>query len=259
LKNHHPRARSVLYIMRQFGLDPIKFFWAVRVVPRFLLDRLVWRNQHQPNTQTLPSLHDRRDNAGASDGHYFWQDLITARWIFLNSPGNHLDVGSRIDGFVAHLLSFRQIDVLDIRNVESTIPNLRFIQGDAMKNLEDLNGSYESVSSLHAIEHFGLGRYGDEISKDGHIFGLDNIARCVADGGHLYLSFPLGGNQTQFNTQRLLDPLWPTKQLKGFKLLQYVEIPWKGPPDYSRTLDSDYIPPIASAGLYHFQRTETLN
>ena len=207
----------------------------------------------------MPSLHDRTDNAGAADGHYFWQDLIVASWINLESPSNHLDVGSRIDGFVAHLLSFRQIDVLDIREIESNIPNLRFIQGDAMKNLNELNNSYESVSSLHAIEHFGLGRYGDEISKDGHLSGLENIARCVASEGHLYLSFPLGDNQTQFNTQRLLDPMWPQRNLEGFKLLQFIEIPWKGMPDYSRNLDENYKAPAGSAGLYHFQRTETLS
>lgn len=254
--NHHPRARSVLYIMRQFGFDPVLLLRAIREIPRFLFGRVIWIHQHQANTQTLPSLHDRTDRAGIADGHYFWQDLIVARWIYSNTPANHLDVGSRIDGFVAHLLSFRQIDVLDIRDIESAIPNLNFIRGDAMADLNKLKGLYESVSSLHAIEHFGLGRYGDKISGDGHLFGLENIAKCVSASGNLYVSFPLGNNQTQFNTQRLLDPLWPRENLKGFKLVQFVEIPWKGMPVYTRVLDNHYKAPMGSAGLYHFQRSD---
>ena len=41
--------------------------------------------------------------------------------IFENSPKNILDIGSRIDGFVAHVLTFREIDVLDIRPLEGKI------------------------------------------------------------------------------------------------------------------------------------------
>lgn len=38
--------------------------------------------------------------------------------IFDSSPQRHLDVGSRIDGFVAHVASFREIEVIDIRPVD---------------------------------------------------------------------------------------------------------------------------------------------
>jgi len=52
-------------------------------------------------------LTDRFDPGGDASGHYFHQDLIVARRIFERDPRKHVDVGSRIDGFVAHLAVFR--------------------------------------------------------------------------------------------------------------------------------------------------------
>jgi len=58
-----------------------------------------------------PQLHDRYMEAGATESEYFWQDLIVARWIQDANPERHVDVGSRIDGFVAHVASTREIEV----------------------------------------------------------------------------------------------------------------------------------------------------
>ena len=41
-------------------------------------------------------------------------------------PKNILDIGSRIDGFVAHVSTFREIDVLDIRPLNGKIKNINF-------------------------------------------------------------------------------------------------------------------------------------
>jgi hypothetical protein len=38
-----------------------------------------------------------------------------------------------------------------------------------MKLHEDMINCCDSISSLHAIEHFGLGRYGDTIDVNGHL------------------------------------------------------------------------------------------
>ena len=73
-----------------------------------------------------PLLADRYDNAGVASGHYFHQDLYVARKIFEANPSRHVDVGSRIDGFVAHVASFREIEILDIRFIESKSKNIHF-------------------------------------------------------------------------------------------------------------------------------------
>ncbi len=199
-------------------------------------------------------LKDYRDSAGSAKGHYFWQDLICARWIFERSPQSHFDVASRVDGFIAHLLSFREVTILDIRPLEVEIPNLTVTLGDAQGDLSHLKGKFPSVSSLHSIEHFGLGRYGDTLDSDGHEKGLRNIAGCVASGGTLYVSFPIGSAGVEFNAQRIINPLWAEKILTDFSLEEFVLIPWKDQPVYGLKPTDVDTAVWGQAGLYRFKR-----
>lgn len=117
-----------------------------------------------------------------------------------------MDVGSRIDGFVAHVASFREIEVIDIRKQKSSIQNIKFMCLDFMDNLnKSLFEYYDSVSCLHALEHFGLGRYGDSIIYDGHVRGLDNLHRLLTKNGKLYLSVPIGPQRIEFNAHRVFS------------------------------------------------------
>jgi hypothetical protein len=43
-----------------------------------------------------------------------------------------MDIGSRIDSFVTNLASFRQIEVLDMRDLNSRIDNIKFTKADLM-------------------------------------------------------------------------------------------------------------------------------
>ena len=61
-----------------------------------------------------PCLDDWDANAG-SLGYYFWQDLWAARKIFQVKPSEHYDIGSRLDGFIAHVLPFMPVTMVDIR------------------------------------------------------------------------------------------------------------------------------------------------
>ena len=154
-----------------------------------------------------PILDDRFSQAGSASGHYFHQDLLVARRVFEQEPERHLDVGSRVDGFVAHVASFRPIEAIDVRPLDSDIPNLKFVCADMMGELPDeLVESTDSLSCLHTIEHFGLGRYGDPINFDGHVIGLQNMTRMVRPGGTFYLSTPIGRDQRiEFNAHRVFS------------------------------------------------------
>jgi hypothetical protein len=180
-----------------------------------------------------PILYDYNSQAGNADGHYFWQDLYAARWIYELNPKNHVDVGSRIDGFVTHLTTFREIDLLDIRPLRIKVPNLNFVQYDLSKGAPlQQTAYYESVSSLHALEHFGLGRYGDPVDPNGHIKGLLSVSSLVANNGVFFLSFPTNGiiPEIQFNAQRVLTPHWWEEHLPNFQVERILQIPWKGEP-----------------------------
>mgnify|MGYP000382217343 CR=1 FL=1 len=43
-------------------------------------------------------------------------------------------------------------------------------------------GPVDSVSCLHALEHFGLGRYGAPICYDGYFIGFKNITNLLDTG-----------------------------------------------------------------------------
>lgn len=160
-------------------------------------------------------LHDFNDVAGETKGHYFHQDLLVASFIATRGPARHIDVGSRIDGFVAHVASFREIEILDVRKLgEIGHPQIKFVQRDLMKSDSHFNEITDSLSCLHTIEHFGLGRYGDPIDPDGHKVGLQNLVDMLKPEGTLYLSFPIGSrNEVHFNAHRVFHPTdilsWP--------------------------------------------------
>ena len=201
-----------------------------------------------------PVLKDYKESAGSAAGHYFWQDLICAQWVNSANPRSHFDVASRVDGFVAHLLASREVTILDIRPLTVTIPKLKVILGDAQSTLSDQAGKFPSVSSLHSIEHFGLGRYGDLLDPNGHEKGLRNISSCVSPGGYLYVSFPIGKATVEFNAQRIIDPEWPQEFLPNFILEEFVLIPWRDQPIYGvepREVDKSI---WGQAGLYKFKR-----
>ena len=63
----------------------------------------------------------------------------------------------------------------------------------------------DSVSSLHAIEHFGLGRYGDPIDYNGHIKAIKNISDILVQGGRFYFSAPIGIQRIEFNAHRVFS------------------------------------------------------
>jgi hypothetical protein len=158
-----------------------------------------------PFGDLYPCLGDKTAESGAASGHYFHQDLLVARRIFARSPARHIDVGSRLDGFVAHVASFRQIEVLDIRPLRKRIPNVVFRQADVTQLGPDDGVIADSVSCLHALEHFGLGRYGDAIDPDGHLKGLAGLHAMLRPGGLLYLSVPIGPQRIEFNAHRVFS------------------------------------------------------
>lgn len=58
--------------------------------------------------------HDWSEECGTVKDEYFWEDLIVARKIFKVNPEKHVDIGSRVDGFIAYVASFRELEVFDV-------------------------------------------------------------------------------------------------------------------------------------------------
>lgn len=168
-----------------------------------------------------PIFTDKFAQAGGIDS-YFWQDLWAARKIYEKSPEQHYDIGSRVDGFISHLLSFRRnINLIDIRPLVRSVDGLNFIQSDAtsLKNIAD--NSIESLSALCSLEHFGLGRYGDPVDPDACYKCFDAISRKVKQGGDIYLSVPIGKEHVEFNAHRVFYASTIAESFSKFELIEF--------------------------------------
>jgi len=209
-KKHLARIHS--FFSEQIGLDPLKTWASLRGAPSFIRDFFEFRKGFKGRVVLNPYLGDRFKEGGSTKNEYFWQDLLVAQKIFQARPERHVDVGSRIDGFVAHVASFRSVEGIDIRQVSSKIPGVVFRQADLMASESVTNlcvdgkGYCDSLSCLHAIEHFGLGRYGDSVNPMGYQLGIANLAKLLLPGGRLYLSTPIGSERVEFNANWVFDP-----------------------------------------------------
>lgn len=216
-----------------FGFDPRRTIQSIRGLPHYFRDLQQIKTQVKNSEREIPfknpylCLGDRFKESGSTSGHYFHQDLLVANRIFLNTPEKHVDIGSRVDGFVAHVASFRPIEVIDIRTSSNRIPNISFIQADIMTPVSDDLVSYcDSLSCLHALEHFGLGRYGDPINYDGYLLGLANIYQILKKDGKFYFSVPIGPQRIEFNAHRVFSISYLLECLQGkfsFDQFSYVD------------------------------------
>ena len=197
---------SINHCLRIFGLDFQRLLRATRGIGRYIKNLREFRSRMGDDFQwgrQLPII-DEWESSSGNLGAYFHQDLLVANWIYRNQPLRHVEVGSRIAGFLSHLAVFREVEVLDIRPQPHAISNIIFHQLDLMAELPDAwVECTDSLSCLHTIEHFGLGRYGDTIDPEGHEKGVAQLKRMVKPGGLIYLATPIGPQRIEFNAHRI--------------------------------------------------------
>lgn len=248
------------------GLFP--FLWPVRHLlgasyPRGIFE--FWRDYFQFKKfstdhrfplkfiDTYPALFDRYTESGIKPRHYFHQDWWAARKVFESKVTEHFDLGSRIDGFVAHCAVFCQIHVFDIRPLQPLNENIDFIQSD-ISNLKTVKtASLHSLSSLHVFEHIGLGRYGDPLGDQNLELAVNEVKRVLASKANFYFSVPIGIQRLEFNSQRVFAPQTVLDMFKEFELVEFSVVNDKDdliinaqPIDFNQ---AEY-----SCGLFHFRK-----
>lgn len=192
---------------------------------KLLNDVKRYNSMNETDKFKIEICYDWNTEAGRLDGHYFLQDLFMAKKVILNNPIHHYDIGSRIDGFVAHLLTTMEVTLIDIRPLTFAIEGLKFVQGDATNLSTIKEQEIESISCLHALEHFGLGRYGDSINPYAYITALHELERVLKKGGMLYLSVPIGDEEKVcFNAHRIFNPLTIIEELTCMELVEFSYI-----------------------------------
>jgi len=224
---------------------------------KFVDDAIAWVQRGGRIDSLFPIVDEWRADAGVASGQYFHQDLVVAQWIHEAKPRRHVDVGSRVDGFVAHVAAFREIEVFDIRPLGRSVRNIRFVRADLQDPASAPRECADSVSCLHALEHFGLGRYGDAVDPEGHLRGFQGLVRMVEPGGTLYLSVPVGKARVEFNAHRVFEPREPLSW-PGADSLQLVKFAYVDDAGELRD-DMDPLqlasrPPASGLGIYVFRK-----
>ena len=256
-----PLANAILRPFTRLGFDPWRVI-AYKHYFRYRKERKEWLKKGGKITRDYMILYDYEDKAGVAKGHYFHQDLLVAKLIHEHNPKRHVDIASRIDGLVAHIASYREVEVFNVRPLpKSKHENILFKQADLM-NSNNLD-AVDSVSCLHAIEHFGLGRYTDEIDITGHIKGITNLVNLVSNGGRLYISFPIGkDDEVHFNAHRVFrkDMILQHPEIKkSMKLVRFDYVDDLGELHLNKTLDDVKSDTKFGCGIYTFEKLNGIN
>src|SRR5262245_10149617 len=176
-------------------------------LPRFLLDLRQYRRLATREPVRLadayPCLSDRTPRT-PFDPHYFYQGAWLSRRLAQTKPARHVDIGSSV--MMISVLS-AQVPVIfvDYRPLPVALSGITSVGGD-LNRLPFADGTLDSVSSLHVIEHIGLGRYGDPIRAEGSRPAAHELARVIKPGGRLFISVPVGRERVCFNAHRVFAP-----------------------------------------------------
>ncbi len=136
-----------------------------------------------------PCLGERTEGC-AFDRHYVYHTAWAARVLAILKPKLHVDVSSSLY-FSAIASAFVPVDYYEYRPVKLTLDNFRSRTADLLA-LPFRDQSVPSISCMHAVEHVGLGRYGDPLDAEGDLKAMAELQRVVAPGGSLIFVAPVG-------------------------------------------------------------------
>jgi len=139
------------------------------------------------------------------EGYIDFECRFAAWHLRSEAPRTVLDVGS-YRHFVIGLSALCEVTALDVRPRRPGLGTEAVLVGDA-KRIPAPDGSFDAVVTLSSIEHFGLGRYGDEIDLDADRAAAAEMRRVLRPGGLLVVTTSLtrGRPTLAFNAHRIYD------------------------------------------------------
>lgn len=176
---------------------------------------LKWENRY-------PCLNDRTGTTGF-DRHYVYHTAWASRVLAETGPKEHIDISSSLY-FVAIASAFVPIRFFDYRPADLHLTNLTSEPADLL-SLPFKDGSVDSLSCMHVVEHVGLGRYGDSLDPDGDLKAIAELKRVIAKGGSLLFVVPIGKPRLMFNAHRIYSFDQIITYFSNFELKEFALIP----------------------------------
>ncbi len=137
------------------------------------------------------------------DEYIDFECAFAARQIGTRHPQAILEVGS-YRHFVLGLLAHFQVTTIDVRSRRPIVENEIVITCDA-KKIDLPDASFDAVVSLCALEHFGLGRYGDEFDLEADHKAFREMIRVLKPEGALIFTTTItrARPSVSFNAHRI--------------------------------------------------------
>jgi uncharacterized protein DUF268 len=221
-------ARKFPIAGRAFALSA-RVLLLVEGLPRYVRDWSRYRALSGSENLRLRDADPRFSDAlqtSPYDSHYLHQAVWAAERIFAKNPSSHVDIGSELT-FVGVLSAKLPVTFVDLRPLELDIAQLRPVKGDIL-SLPFEDQSIPSLSSLHVVEHIGLGRYGDPLNPLGTQLALQELQRVVAPSGDLFLTLPIGRSRVCFNAHRVHDPRYVIERMDAMEVVEFSAVDDEG-------------------------------
>jgi hypothetical protein len=185
------------------------------------------------------------------DAHYFYQGAWLARRLGTLKVSRHVDIGSSVLT-VSVLSAYIETTFVDYRPLKASLPGLTSIAGNIL-DLPFVDGSVNSLSCLHVIEHIGLGRYGDPLEPQGSVKAALELQRIVSTGGRLFLSLPVGRERICFNAHRVHAPATVLEMFSQMKLVEFSCVDDDG--NYHEAKPIEFASNLEyGCGMFHFEK-----
>jgi SAM-dependent methyltransferase len=147
----------------------------------------------------------------------------TTKRPFRTRPAKHVDISS-ILSFAAIVSAFIPFEFYDFRPAPLKLSDFSGATAD-LTRLGFSDNSVASLSSMHVIEHIGLGRYGEPLDPDGDLKAIRELCRVLAPGGNLMVAVPVGRPRIQFNAHRVYDDTEFRAYFTGLEVVEFALIP----------------------------------
>lgn len=169
-----------------------------------------------------PCLYDKTSKTDF-DRHYVYHTAWAARIVSKTKPEVHIDISSLIY-FSSIISAFNPVKFYDYRPIDLHLDNLSCEAADLL-NLPFKNGSIQSLSCMHVIEHIGLGRYGDPLDTEGDLKAMAELKRVLSIRGSLLFVVPVGKPKIVFNAHRIYSYEQVIEYFSDLKLEEFALIP----------------------------------